>query len=138
MHLRKHLKHDERQEEHGKQTHKPGDVTVSEFKNTQSPKIPLRVIHVHPYESSVAKHVQGMDGWDDKKERSDTLFPRHVQYGDGADKEHHGLDGGTRKDEVDANHPAIGEKKFGLERVFARKISRKPAVPVPIFPTYAS
>ena len=119
MHLRKHLKHDESQEEHGKQTHKPCDVAVSEFKHTQSPKIPLRVIHVHPNESSVAEYVECMDGWDDKKKRSDSLFPRHVQHGDGADEEHHGLDSGTRKDEVDANHPAIGEKEFGLERVFA-------------------
>ena len=72
----------------------------------------MRVIHVHPNESSVSKHIEGVNGWYDEEEGSDPFFPRHVQYCDCADKQHHGLDGSAGEDEVDSNHAAISEKKF--------------------------
>ncbi len=134
MHAWQHLKHDQRQQKHGKQTHETCDITVAKFKDTQTPKGPLRVGHVHPNQTCISEQVEHVDGGQNQQQSPYSFFPREVQDGDGSDEEHHRLDGRAGEDEINANGFTVGEQKFGLKGVFAGEIGRKPSVSIPILP----
>jgi len=75
VHAWQHLKHDQRQQKHGKQTHETCDITVAKLKDTQAPKGPLRVGHVHPNQPRVSEQVEHMDGGQNQQQGSRSLFP---------------------------------------------------------------
>lgn len=67
MHGRQHLEHDEGHHEHREEADEASDVTVTEFEHTQTPKVPLRVGHVHPNQPRIAEYIEEMDERNDKE-----------------------------------------------------------------------
>ena len=109
MHAGKDFEHDKRQQKHGEEAYKAGSITVPEFEHAQSPKVPLRVGHVHPDQTCVSEDVEGVDGWNDEQQCPHAFFPRKLEYGNGTDKENHGLNGRAGQHKSDPDRFAIGE-----------------------------
>ena len=134
MHAWQHFEHDQCEQEHGKQAYETSDITVAKLKDTQAPKGPLRVGHVHPDQTCISEQVEQVDGGQNQQQGSYSFFPRQVKDSDGPDEEHHRLDGRAGEDEIDANGFTVGEQKFGLKCIFAGEVGRKPSVSIPILP----
>ena len=138
VHAGQHLKHDQRHQKHGEEADDPSDITVAEFKDAHSPQVPLSVVHVHPNQTGVAKHIEGVNEGYGQQQRPNPAFPRKVEHGDGPDEEHHRLERRAGENKIDPDQASIGEQEFGLEGIFTGEIGGKPSVSVPVLPRHPS
>ena len=71
------IKEDERHQEHGPQTEELRGIGVRKVENIYSVQIPISLIlNMHPYDSSIAEHIENVNDRDGDEQRPHLPIPR--------------------------------------------------------------